>query len=103
MFKRLLHIVKLWPEFWSIPAGILLWVLSPALLRWIDPVAAAFDAGVLQVLVFATIGILLFNGVVFGGLLANFPAIFKFYNTEFTNTFNQLTPWQKCLFLLVFS
>jgi hypothetical protein len=100
MFKRVLNAIKLWPEFWSIPAAIVLWLKSPLLIRILDPVAAVFDSGILQVLIFAVIGILLFNGLVFGGIMANFKPVFDFYVREFPSKFKELTTWQKCLFLL---
>jgi hypothetical protein len=101
MFKKILTIIKLWPEFFSIPMGLLLWVVSPWLLRSIDPVAGVFDSGVLQTFIFAIVGMLLFNGVVFGGIKANFPSLFEWYATSFKTEFKELTSWQKHLFLLL--
>jgi len=72
---------------------------SRSFLRWVDPVAATFDSGILQVIIVALVGVLVFNGVAFAGIFFNFHSVFVFYREEFKQNFNQLTTWQKTKFL----
>lgn len=98
--KKLLNIVKLWPEVWSIPAVLFLWWLSPVLVRQLDATAATFDSGVLQIFALAIIGTVLANGVVFAGIRFNWRWIFRHYaadrdSVSFTKDWEGLTPWQR--------
>lgn len=93
--------LKLWPEWFSLPAGLLLWVASPYILQWYDPTAATFDAGVFQAIVFSIMCMLIGNGLAFMGILFNFKTLFEFYEFDLSVTFKNLTPWQKVLSLLL--
>jgi hypothetical protein len=97
---RFIRFIKLWPEVWSIPLGLVAWLVSPMILHWIDPTAATFDSGVLQQILFASIGIVVVNGLAWAGLRFNLGGLFNWYANESTEEFKKLSTWQK--HLLVF-
>lgn len=72
-----------WNEIITIPIGFIAWYLSPAFLRWIDPTAATFDSGVLQLFLLAGIGLYLGNGIVWLLIKLTFPGVYKFLDTLF--------------------
>ncbi len=94
------HMAMLWPELWSLPAALVLWFVSPHVIYFIDPMAATFDTGVLQIFIYAIVGLMLFNGVVFAGIKFNFPALFNWYKTDAGEAFKTLTPTVKVCILL---
>lgn len=100
MIKAVKKLFILWTELWSIPVALLIWFKSDVILRWADPTAGTYDAGILQCLLFGVIALLLGNGIAFLGIKFNFPSLFKFYENEAGENFNQLEPWQKIKTLL---
>lgn len=74
--------LKRWNELLTIPLGFLLWFYSPAFLRWLDPTAAMFDAGIFQLILFAIIGALILGGVNWLIIKLNFPGIYHYIDNE---------------------
>ncbi len=72
-----------WNEIITIPIGFLAWYFSPLFLRWIDPTAATFDSGVLQLYLLAGIGLYLGNGIVWLLIKLTFPGVYKYLDTLF--------------------
>ena len=79
----------------TIPAAILLFILSIPFLRWLDPTAAVFDAGVFQILILSAIQLIVFLafawimlGIVFG---KHQDYLIHTMKTDFDN----LEKWQK--------
>lgn len=105
MLKKFIEILKEWKEeFWSIPLAFLLFFLSPYFLRWLDPTAGTYDAGVFQIILFASISLLVFNGLSWFGVKMVFPEIFNYFQNKFKNDFNQLNQWERVkVSLFVFS
>jgi signal transduction histidine kinase len=103
--KKIIDILKEWKEeFWSIPLAFLLFFLSPYALRWIDPTAGVYDAGVFQIILFASICLLVFNGLAWVGVKIVFPEVFEYFQNKFKTDFNNLTTWEKSkISLFVFS
>ena len=97
-----------WHEFITIPLSFLLWYVSPQLLRKLDPTAATYDAGIFQILIFATISFLFISGVVWMYIKISFPGIYKFFTKlddelifdEAVDPKSKLTTWQKSLVAL---
>ena len=104
---KFLNILKEWKEeLWSIPVAFLVFFLSPYFLRWIDPTAGTYDAGIFQIILFAVICLLVFNGLAWLGIKVVFPEVFKWFQGEFSKDFNssEITKWQRikislCLYL----
>ncbi|WP_271729095.1 hypothetical protein [Aquimarina algiphila] len=86
---------KIWREFSSLIIGLILWTHSALFLRWIDPTAGSYDAGVFQVYLFAIIGIFVLHGVVRFLMKLIWPTSEHYLDTQFTNDFKTITPWQK--------
>jgi hypothetical protein len=96
MLSKLINTIKVWKEeLWSIPAALLIFFLSPTFLRWIDPTAGSYDAGIFQIVIFAIICLLMFNGFAWMGIKQVFPEVFSYFQTSFKNEFNKLTEWQR--------
>lgn len=106
MLNKIINTIKEWKEeFWSIPLAFLLFFISPYILRWFDPTAGVYDAGVLQIILFASISLLVFNGLAWLGVKIVFPEVFEYFQLKFKDEFtNKLTSWERAkLSLFVFS
>lgn len=96
MLKKLFELVKEWKEeLWSIPLAFLIFFFSPVLLRWIDPTAGTYDAGIFQIILFASICLLVFNGLTWMGIKQLFPELFIYFQNQFKDEFQKLTEWQR--------
>lgn len=94
-------------ELVGIPLALLIFWLSPIVLRWLDPTAGVYDAGVIQSLSVAAIYVLIIVTAASVGLKVNFPHVFKYFNQDegFNLDYKLLTKWQKIrlsLFLYCF-
>lgn len=106
--KKIRKFIVEWHEIVTIPIAVLLWYFSPSILRLMDPTVATYDAGIFQVLLFATISFLFLFGIVWLYIKISFPGVFKFFvklddvymNDE--DPKNKLTVWQKSLIALSF-
>ena len=104
LFRSLWGFIKSWSEVVTIPVGLLLWWLSPNILRWLDPEAGLYDAGVFQNPLFAIIQLLIFSGIIRIVMKLSWSVLDDYLDNHFANTFNSLTSWQKlklsvCVFL----
>ena len=54
---------KKYPEVFSIPVALAVWVLSITVLRWLDPTSAVFDAGVFQIPIFSVIQLFVYASI----------------------------------------
>lgn len=93
--KDLWDYVKVWRELSSIGIGLLLWMKSHVLLRWIDPTSATYDAGVFQLVLFATISLFVLHGVVRILMKLIWPSMDNYLRNEFANDFKTIEKWQK--------
>ncbi|WP_103072276.1 hypothetical protein [Aquimarina sediminis] len=86
---------KVWRELSSLAVGLILWVHSAVFLRWIDPTAGTYDAGIFQVYLFAIIGIFILHGIVRILMKLIWPTSEEYLDHQFRNDFKTITPWQK--------
>ena len=93
--KWLWNYLKVWRELFSLVVGLLLWVKSGILLRYLDPTAGTYDAGVFQVYLFAIIGLFVLHGIVRILMKLIWPSMDDYLDHEFTQDFQTLSPWQK--------
>jgi hypothetical protein len=106
MKAKIRQFIKLWSEVWSLPAALILWLVSPYFLRLLDSEAGVFDAGVLQTIVLVQVMMLAFNGAVWLGIRFNFPTLFRYYAATDRDGINSksdwknLTPYQRICVLL---
>ncbi len=75
-------------EFWGIPLGLLLFLLTPPLLRLVDPTAGAFDVGVLQSVSFALAAFLLLKGAAWLLLYLDFPEVYRWLDNGLERGFS---------------
>lgn len=116
--KKIISFLTQWNELLTIPAAFILWWLSPYFLRWLDPTAGVYDAGIFQVILFAIICFLIFHGVVWLVLKLTFPRLYRFFDDEFEKAvtdnpelqpsvterdkFFHLNTYQKCVLILFY-
>lgn len=102
MIAKLFKNVREWSEMWSLPFAVILWFVSPTLMRWVDPTAGSFDVGYIQKLVLAMVFMLAVSGFSWLGIKFNFPDLFHYGDDGFETDFKNLTAWQKIsLYLFV--
>ena len=58
--KQIKDFFKRFPEIYSVPIALVVWVLSIPLLRLFDNTSAVYDAGVFQVIIFSIIQLLVY-------------------------------------------
>lgn len=75
---RILRFLRRWNELWSLPIAVVLFFASAPMLRAMDPTAAVFDAGVLQVVLFGAVVFLTCTGLTWISLKLAFPKIYQF-------------------------
>ena len=96
-------------EYLLLAAAILIFWLSPFVLRAIDPTAGSYDVGVLQVPITAIISFCIFQSVVWITLKFNWVSLRTYFEEEFIHDFKHLPPLLKIIvsllvyFLLMFS
>lgn len=93
--KPLCGYFKVWRELSSLAVGLILWIHSAVFLRWIDPTAGTYDAGIFQVYLFAIIGIFILHGIVRILMKLIWPTSEEYLDNHFRNDFKTITPWQK--------
>lgn len=86
---------KIWRELSSLAIGLLLWVHSAVFLRWADPSAGTYDAGIFQIYLFAIIGVFILHGIVRILMKLIWPTPDDYLDTEFQYDFQTLEAWQK--------
>ena len=93
--KSIKRFFKKYHELMTIPVSILIFILSIPFLRWLDPTAAVFDAGVFQIIPVSTIQLVLFLAVAWAMLGIVFGNHRKYLVNEMKTDFENLQPWQK--------
>lgn len=110
--KKLLKFFIVWNELWTLPLALILWWVSPWLLRLIDPTAGTYDAGIFQIILFTIIQFMVYHAVVWLIIKITFPGVYKYIDniienvlfSKWENKENSLTQWQKSkLSLFVFA
>lgn len=104
LLKKLFRFLLRWNELITIPIGLILWKYSGLFLRWIDPTAATYDAGIFQVILFAIITFFILSGVIWIYIKITFPKVYKYLddvlgsNLESKN--EKMTQWEKSKIVL---
>lgn len=108
---KIMKFLTKWSELITIPIALILWWLSPGILRMLDSTAATYDAGIFQVILFAIIQFLIYCGIVWIYLKIAFPNVYKYLDDVFginlvkipqdmNHPSNQLSTWQKSVLVL---
>lgn len=97
--KKIGNFILKWNELVTIPLALLLWYFSDTFLRWLDPTAATYDAGIFQIILFAIIQFFIFSGVIWVYIKITFPKVYKYLddvlgsNLEPQN--DKMSQWEK--------
>ncbi len=91
-----------WNELLTLPVAILLWFFIPKLLYQIDPTAGAYDIGVINRFVLATIGLYVGKTVVWLALKIGAPDVYKVLDSFLMNNKHRITIWQRGIFSLLY-
>lgn len=100
--------LKNYREYLTIVVALLVFFVSPYVLRWVDPTAGAYDIGIMQIPVIAAMNFFLYCFTAWFTINLLWPDVRTFFNDQFSNAFNKITAWQKlklsvcllCFFLL---
>lgn len=90
-----MKIFNKYPELISIPAAVLVWIVSIYILRAIDPTSGVFDPGIFQIPLFAIFQFLLYISIAWLVLGIVFGTFKKYLRSEMKFDFKELTSWQK--------
>lgn len=94
--KAAIKFFKTWNELLLGPLGILVWLISPWLIREIDPTAATFDFAVFQKIIFALVAFCVFSFSSWMLIRIQFPAVFRYLANQFDQDFDSLNQTQIC-------
>lgn len=100
--KRIvLHILK-WNEYFTIPLALIIWILSPYLIRIIDPTASLYDAGIFQIIIFGSISFLFAHGLVWIVFKLTWPQLYDWLDNRIEELVNNglITPYEKLKIIL---
>lgn len=86
---------KKYPELFSIPMALAVWVLSVRVLRWIDPTSGIFDAGVFQIPIFSVLQLFVYVSIAWLIMGLVFGTYRKYLVNDLKEDFKKLSPWQK--------
>lgn len=101
---KLIKFLATWSEIITIPLGIILWYFSDTFLRWLDPTAATYDAGIFQIILFSIIQFFIYSGVIWIYLKITFPDIYNYLDNVLGKNLDikneKLTQWEKSKIVL---
>ena len=103
--KNLIQFLKNWNELVGIPAAIILWIISPWLIRLGDPTAAVYDSGIFQIILFTLIQFFIYSAVAWLVFKYTFPEAYRMLDDIFLfdpYCKDNLTKWQKSQLLFGF-
>jgi hypothetical protein len=89
-------------EILTLPVAILIWYLSPYLLRRIDPTAGAHDIGLFQTFLIATVGLFFGTALIWLFLKLAAPEVYKQLDDYLSNNYKAITTWERGKFVLSF-
>jgi len=102
-----------WNELITIPLAILFFWLGGYIIRFLDPTAGLFDAGIFQIIIFAVASFLFLHGMAWIILKITFPKLYHFLDdileAEIERPDNdnvpdsyKLSKYQKCVIVLAY-
>ncbi|MGL6123949.1 MAG: hypothetical protein ACRC1W_13260 [Shewanella sp.] len=90
--------LKRYNELWLAPLGLLVWLISPSLIRFLDSEAAVYDTAVFQKLIFGLVTFSFCTFNVWIVLKLTMPKVFRYLTEVFDEDFetlNQNQKWEK--------
>ena len=98
ILKAIKSFLKKYPEVFSIPVALGIWIASITVLRWADPTSAVFDAGVFQIPLFSILQLLVYLSIAWLVMGLLFGTARKFLKNDLKTTFINLSSWEKLKF-----
>ena len=100
-FKKRHHLI-------TVPIAVLLFAGIVPVLRWFDPTAASFDAGIFQIPIFASVQFFIYLSVAWFTFKFVFGNFYRYLITDMKTDFKNITSWQKLkisysIFFLLFA
>lgn len=92
--------MRRWNELITLPIAIMLWYASPYFFRWIDPTAGAYDIGVLQALLIATVALFFGKPVVLLIMRISAPDVYKVLDDFLSRNKDNISRWERGKFAL---
>jgi hypothetical protein len=77
--KKVDYLLKLFNELIGLPVALLIYLVTPSLLRLIDPTSGEFDTGQLAVLSFGIIKVIMASLVAWAGYRLNLPVMYQYF------------------------
>lgn len=74
--------IKRFNEFLGIPLAVVLYFITPPILRWVDPTAGAYDAGYLHAIALGLVKIFFASGVAWLLMWATFPKFYRYLDDD---------------------
>ena len=93
--NKIKEFFKRFPEIYSVPIALVVWIISIPLLRLFDNTSAVYDAGVFQVIIFSVIQLLVYASIAWLVMGLLFGTYRKYLINELKPDFNKLSAWQK--------
>lgn len=94
---------KRFPEIYSVPIALVVWIISIPLLRLFDNTSAVYDAGVFQVIIFSVIQLLVYSSIAWLVMGLLFGTFRMYLLRELKSDFERLEKWQKiCVSYFIF-
>ena len=104
IFNKLIKFLATWSEIITIPIALILWYFSDTFLRWLDPTAATYDAGIFQIILFSIIQFFIFSGVIWIYIKITFPEVYKYLDDTLGDNLDpkneKMTQWEKSKIVL---
>jgi hypothetical protein len=92
---KLINWLKGKNEYYLLLFAVLIFWLSPIVLRYLDPTAATFDAGILQVPIIKIFNFCILQTFVWMVIKLVWPQIASYFEIFFENDFLHLDKWQR--------
>jgi hypothetical protein len=81
----------------TVPVAVLLFAGIVPILRWFDPTAAAFDAGIFQIPIFAAVQFFIYLAIAWYTFRFVFGNFYRHLIIDMKNDFKNITSWQKLI------
>lgn len=94
--------IRNWNELLTLPIALMLWYLSPYLIRTIDPGAGTHDAGIFENILVATIFLFAGKTIIWLLLKIGAPKVYETFDDFMLKEDSNLTTWQKGKFSLFY-
>jgi hypothetical protein len=101
IIKNWIAFIRLWPETYAVPLGLIGLYWSYYIVWLIFPFAVPYPPETLQKFMYAGFVMVFFNGLAWLGIKLNFFGFWEFYKNDLATTFKELQGWVKVLLLLV--